>query len=553
MLKIVVLPAPFGPIRPTSSCCSIVRLKSATAVRPPKRMVTPRASSSGIVALLLRHRVLAPRQDLPQLAAPEDTLRPRQHQRDQGDRVDDHARVFVAVQHFLHHAQPLGEDGEDDRGDDRAGDRAQPAEDDHHHDLERADEREHRRVQVHQIVRVEPARHARPERADDEGLDLVLRRVDPHRLGRDLILAHGQERAPDRRPHQPPRDQDGDPGEEVDPEETAPVRNAGEPARAADLLDVEDEPANHRPEAKGDNGQVVAAQPQRRQPDDVPRDRGERAARQQRRDQQRALRRWIAVDELAEVEVGEEGREVAADGHQSGVAERELPGVAVDDVQRHRQRDVDADQDDDPGVVGDAGKAQRGQAPGGGEEESHEDREVDGVADEPGKAFHGAALANAECRMQNAESRGWREQFCILHSAFCIQTFSASYLPKSPLGRNSRMTMRITKAMASRKFENWLPPTKASTMPIVSPPTTAPGTLPMPPRTAAMNALSPGMIPISGSIFGYERPKRMPATAASAEPMTNVVEMTRSTGMPISDAISKLYDTARMARPNFVP
>src|ERR1051325_2089870 len=365
-----------------------------------------------------------------------------------------------------------------------------------------------------------PPRHARPERADDEGLDLVLRRVDPHRLGRDLILAHGQERAPDRRPHQPPRDQDGDPGEEVDPEETAPVRNAGEPARAADLLDVEDEHADDLPEAQGDDGQVVAAQPQRRQPDDVPRDRGERAARQQRRDQQRALRRWIAVDELAEVEVGEEGREVAADGHESGVAERELPGVAVDDVQRHRQRDVDADQDEDAVVVGDAGEAQRAEAPGGGEEDGHEGREEDRVAEVPGKALH---------------------------------TFSASYLPKSPLGRNSRMTMRITKAMASRKFENWLPPTKASTMPIVSPPTTAPGTLPMPPSTAAMKALSPGMIPISGSIFGYERPKRMPATAASAEPMTNVVEMTRSTGMPISDAISKLYDTARMARPNFVP
>ena len=90
-------------------------------------------------------------------------------------------------------------------------------------------------------------------------------------------------------------------------------------------------------------------------------------------------------------------------------------------------------------------------------------------------------------------------------------------------------------------------------MPMSNPPTTAPGTLPIPPNTAAMNALRPGMIPISGSIFGYESAKRMPATAASAEPITKVMEMMRSTGMPISAAVSKLNETARIARPNFVP
>src|SRR5205085_4630089 len=133
----------------------------------------------------------------------------------------------------------------------------------------------------------------------------------------------------------------------------------------------------------------------------------------------------------------------------------------------------------------------------------------------------------------------------IQHSTF--QTFSASYFPNNPLGLKSRMAMRITNAIASRKLEKRDPPTNDSITPMISPPTTAPGTLPMPPRTAAMKALSPGMMPISGSILGYDRPKRMPATAASAEPMMNVVEITRSVGMPISDAVSKLNDTARMA------
>ena len=44
------------------------------------------------------------------------------------------------------------------------------------------------------------------------------------------------------------------------------------------------------------------------------------------------------------------------------------------------------------------------------------------------------------------------------------------------------------------------------------------------------------MTPISGSIFGFESPTRIPAAAASAEPSTNVPEITRSTGTPISAA-----------------
>src|SRR5207244_2412474 len=126
--------------------------------------------------------------------------------------------------------------------------------------------------------------------------------------------------------------------------------------------------------------------------------------------------------------------------------------------------------------------------------------------------------------------------FHTQHSTF--QTFSAWYLPNSPLGLKSRMAMRITNAIASRKLEKRDPPTNDSITPMISPPTTAPGTLPMPPRTAAMKAFSPGMMPMSGSIFGYDNPKRMPATAASTEPMMKVMEMMRSVGMPISEAIS---------------
>lgn len=49
-LKKVVFPAPLGPMRPTISPLLTVRSTPRTAVSPPKRMVTPLASSTVVVA-----------------------------------------------------------------------------------------------------------------------------------------------------------------------------------------------------------------------------------------------------------------------------------------------------------------------------------------------------------------------------------------------------------------------------------------------------------------------------------------------------------------------
>src|SRR5713226_728061 len=50
MLKNVVLPAPFGPIRLTIARSWIVKSTLLTATRPPKRLVTPLAKSrSGMI------------------------------------------------------------------------------------------------------------------------------------------------------------------------------------------------------------------------------------------------------------------------------------------------------------------------------------------------------------------------------------------------------------------------------------------------------------------------------------------------------------------------
>src|SRR3954454_11347611 len=55
-LKIVVLPAPLGPIRPTISNSPTRTLTSRSACSPPKRMDTPSVSRTGIDPLRARSR-----------------------------------------------------------------------------------------------------------------------------------------------------------------------------------------------------------------------------------------------------------------------------------------------------------------------------------------------------------------------------------------------------------------------------------------------------------------------------------------------------------------
>ena len=53
----------------------------------------------------------------------------------------------------------------------------------------------------------------------------------------------------------------------------------------------------------------------------------------------------------------------------------------------------------------------------------------------------------------------------------------------------------------------------------------APGTEPMPPKTAAVNALIPGMEPVYGDSVGYAEHSSTPAIAARPEPMAKVREI----------------------------
>src|SRR5205085_5913014 len=86
-LKKVVLPAPLGPMMPTSSPPSIATETPSTAVRPPKRTVTSRADSSASLLASTMPRLPAPparqpsAQGLP--AQRREAARQVQHRQDQ--------------------------------------------------------------------------------------------------------------------------------------------------------------------------------------------------------------------------------------------------------------------------------------------------------------------------------------------------------------------------------------------------------------------------------------------------------------------------------------
>src|SRR5712691_7459923 len=83
------------------------------------------------------------------------------------------------------------------------------------------------------------------------------------------------------------------------------------------------------------------------------------------------------------------------------------------------------------------------------------------------------------------------------------------------------------------------------------PPSTAPGRLPMPPMTTTQKALTTAHSPMVGSIVNIP-PRSPPATPAIPLPTAKVIAYTRSTGMPIKAAASRLPATARIAMPHRV-
>ena len=104
-------------------------------------------------------------------------------------------------------------------------------------------------------------------------------------------------------------------------------------------------------------------------------------------------------------------------------------------------------------------------------------------------------------------------------------------------------------AVTSVQLESQIGEAYTSTTPSSRPPTSAPRRLPMPPRTAAVNALMPMMKPMSNFVMSNWMVNSRAATPAIAPPSTKTSMITRSWLTPIREAVSGSCATARTPRP----
>ena len=112
--------------------------------------------------------------------------------------------------------------------------------------------------------------------------------------------------------------------------------------------------------------------------------------------------------------------------------------------------------------------------------------------------------------------------------------------------------IRIMKTVTSAHWPPKYPAANASVRPTTSPPSIAPGMLPIPPTTAAVKPFSPARNPMKWNTWLKSKPNITPAAPARNEPKKKVDAITRSVSMPIIDAASRSYDVARIALPTRV-
>src|ERR1700687_5772911 len=182
-LTSVVLPAPFGPIRPWIAPFSTSSDTPSTARTPPKWRWTSSSRSNTD----LRSRPPAGSDD-GKAAASDDALRPEDDDRDQNQAADD-----VAVVETLE-TEGLRERGQEHSPDHRAEDVAASAQDGKREDLHGAGHAVLRVAWVNEEVemRFETAGDRCEGRAEDEGKQLVAGHVDPLAQRCQLVLADGR-------------------------------------------------------------------------------------------------------------------------------------------------------------------------------------------------------------------------------------------------------------------------------------------------------------------------------------------------------------------------
>src|SRR5688572_17982378 len=444
MLKMVVLPAPLGPIRATIEPSGTEKLAACTARRPRKdfdRLAT--ASMLAVQAELLRERrphALGQEHDHQQQARAVEHLLYARH-------------VDAKLQHQLAHS--LGEPGDEQRADQRADEGADAADDRTEDQLDRA--RDVEDLLGKEIVVVEREHHAGERghrRGEDDGHHLVAEEIHAERLrrlralaDREPVVTHpaaqqrvaqheGAHRQGEHQVIEHPRA-----AAQVPQVVLGVVRHRQEQARgAAHPGEVVEADARELGEGDGEDGEVHAgdAEAEREEADHGA---GERAGAD----------RGDQADPGAQAEVHvQRGGRVGAQADVERVPERELPGEAHHDVPGLADVGEVEDQEADGEQV-----AAREQREG---EEQHEERR------EHGEAAARHALEQA------------RDQ--------------AAFLPRMPCGRNSSTSTSSPKAnMLFAEGVKSTPPS-ASVRPISRPPRSAPGIEPSPPVMTMTNASS---------------------------------------------------------------
>src|SRR5512134_1894016 len=325
MLNVVVLPAPFGPIRPTMAPSATSNETPVTARRPRKDLETSRTSRCA-TALLPPLEAEPPRDRRP------DPVREEHHDREEHDTVE---HLLDAGDLDAHRREQLGdrigEDRQHRRAENRPEQGADAADDRPEDDLDRpADVEDLLGEEIVVIEGEEDARHRGHRRADHHREHLPAEGVDAERLGRRLIF-------PDRLPvvagpaaEQPRAERERARGErehevvehrrraaQVEEIEVLALRDLDEQAtRPAEPVDVVEADPRELGERDREQREVHTRDPETER---------EEADRRAERHAQR--NREPDPGPGPDPVVEEEARRgIRADPHVQGVAERELPG-----------------------------------------------------------------------------------------------------------------------------------------------------------------------------------------------------------------------------------
>lgn len=243
---------------------------------------------------------------------------------------------------------------------------------------------------------IESARYPGKEGGDGKGQYLVPGTGHTHCLSGDLILPQGEDRAAlpgaDHGIHH--RHAQGS-----DPEypwEGGVFIDAVETPSAAGEGEILDHHADDLTESQGDDGEVVAPQPQGRNADEHAEHRSQCSAEEQR---QREFHQGRQVHVQ-----GEERRGIGADGHEARMTQHQFAQYAGGEIEGGSQQHIDADGDDDALVL-------------------HRDEARGHQAIEETKAQY-------QCQEVSPAAQG--SPFCLIHALHLLRPFPAHCVPADP-------------------------------------------------------------------------------------------------------------------------